>query len=281
MTLIVLLICLALQYYTNTAAVLPRYNWVTPYSQWLNSLLKNMPAGNNIWRFILLLIPPLAVVGIIDLLLHARIYGLLEFLFGLIVLLYCMKAENLHTQLRDYLTALHQQDFTKAKQAAEFYSETKQPLQPAELCRNMTRLIYSKVITQVFSYIFWFALLGAYGVILYYVVSPLRQSAKENKTIGQQAQAILDWIPIRLAGLSYALVGHFGAGFSYWLKNFLTDLSHNDELAWKVGLAAQNKDPNDPRCDVEENETTIRMVNHAVIVWLVAIALVVVGYWFA
>ena len=288
MTLIVLLACLALQYFTNTTGALPRFDWMRLYTKSASSFLDKSSLWGSIWGLLALLIPPLFVVGLIDLVLHAKVFGLMEFLFSLIILLYCMYAENLRFKLQPYFEALSRQDFNAANQAAEDYLIGKLPTQPAELCRSITQLFFDKALVQVFSYLFWFAILGVYGVTIYYVVSSLRRLASENNniaspflTIAKQAQAILDWIPLRLAGLSYALVGHFANGFGYWLKHLFSGIDANPELTWKFGLAALNKDPNDLRADLEENKASITLVHHAVIVWLVAIALVVVCYWMA
>lgn len=289
MTLIILLIAIALQYYTNTGTVLPRMSWFAYYIKFMSKFLSSTAIWGNWLGVIALVIPILVIVGIVDLILCHWLYGLLDFLFSLIVLLYCLRAENLKSQLSDYFTALEEQDLVKAGAAAKAFLGKKTPDDVAGMAREVTKGIFQKAITQCFSFIFWFALFGPYGVMTYFVVFELRQFAAKDKEelkqfshAAKQVQAVLDWVPVRLAGLSYALVGNFGAGFGYWLKTLVSGFDFENKLSWSLGLSGlQAKIDDNTNVGEPENIAAIELVNNAVVVWIVVIAIFILGYWFA
>lgn len=289
MTLIILLIALALQYFTNTISVLPRFKWFDQYVNIVGNFLAKTSVWGTLWGLLALIVPILIGVGIIDIIVHGRLFGLIEFLFSLLVLLYCLRAENLKSQLNDYFAALETEDLTKAGNAAKEFLGKKAPEDAAGLARAVTQGIFQKAIVQCFSYIFWFILFGPYGVMLYFVVRELHLLATKEGSelklfleVSKKTQAVLDWLPIRLVALSYALVGHFTPGFAHWIRTFLKGLDVENQLAWTSGLAAMDAKINsDSKASISENVMAINLVNNAVIVWVVVVAIFILGYWFA
>lgn len=291
MTLIILLAVLALQYCTNIISVLPKFNWFEQYVNMLSNFLSKPFALGNLWGIAFVVAPILIIVGIINFVLSGWIFSLIEFLFSLIILLYCLRAENLKAQLNEYFGALEADDLVKAGHAAKEFLGRSVPNDAAGMARAVTQGVFQKAIVQCFSYIFWFALFGLYGVMLYFSVRHFYLLANKSGSklqafadISKKAQAVLDWVPVRLAGLSYALVGHFAAGFSHWLKTLIKvkGLDVDNELAWSLGLAGLNAEINsEAKASAAENIAAINLVNNAVIVWIVVIAIFILGYWLA
>ncbi len=77
---------------------------------------------------------------------------------------------------------------------------------------------------QVFGLVFWFILLGAGGVVLFYLALLLAQKwgEQDEKEFGRfghfaaQAAEALEWLPLRLAAFSFAIVGDFEDAVYCW-----------------------------------------------------------------
>ena len=101
-----------------------------------------------------------------------------------------------------------------------------------------------------------------------------------NKILG-----VLDWVPVRLVGLSYALVGHFGSVFKSWLKKLLQGVSNTQELVAEWGMIAlkQAGTPDISTSTTQAAPNTqqaeaITLIDRSLIVWLVVILLVTFGF---
>ena len=91
-------------------------------------------------------------------------------------------------------------------------------------------------------------------------------------------RSLMDWVPVRLLGLSFALTGQFRPVFAYWcthLAGLATSTSMVAEygqlaLGWSAstGLTPET---------IDESEG---LINRTIILWVVALALVTVGRYF-
>lgn len=138
---------------------------------------------------------------------------------------------------------------------------------------------------QVFAMIFWYALIGPWGVGLYYVLIQLRTTLAKNELeykdllpLLVRAQGIMDWVPVRLLGISFALVGHFSVLFPLWLKELPGKI--DDSQDYVVDWGTKSLELSKPN-DQEQTQTAaaLALVERSVIVWLVALALISVGSW--
>lgn len=126
---------------------------------------------------------------------------------------------------------------------------------------------------QVFAYLFWFSVFGPVGLALYYVT----QQVLEHRVGSQDLvttrllwiQGILDWVPIRLLGLTYALVGEFAQTFKLWLSEWRADLEASQSLPGQYALTALGG-----QLDFHE---AVLLVVRSIWVWIVVLALVSVG----
>jgi len=134
-----------------------------------------------------------------------------------------------------------------------------------------------------FSVIFWFALLGPLGALLYRLSSHSRYTSN-NTTIAKaarQLQAILAWVPAHLAAMAYALTGNYeGARLEFSSKNKQEDLADcNYHTLITAGQGAL-KD-----CDPGGEATCIRaaqsLVQRSLIVWLAVISILTLMDWMA
>ena len=129
--------------------------------------------------------------------------------------------------------------------------------------------IFLTTYQKLFAPLSWYFVFGPVGLTLYFVVATLRAQLPDQKyfvlTLG-----VLDWVPIRLLGLTFALAGNFGAVFKVWMKELFQKVSDNQNQVVTFGEAALAVDSD-----------AVSLVRRALLIWLVVMALMTVVRWFA
>lgn len=125
-----------------------------------------------------------------------------------------------------------------------------------------------------FGVLFWFAILGPTGALLYWFLV-----ASENTAIMQdpnnarlrdavsKVHALAAWIPARVTGFLYVLVGNFTPGFSCWLKCMHNPSLQSSQVLEDCGAAA---------VDTKTDGDSVRLVERTFVAWVVLIVLIVV-----
>lgn len=146
----------------------------------------------------------------------------------------------------------------------------------------------------LFAPMFWFLIFGITGVLIYYIlklyyhiaikkVEPKPVTAKASKTQGQQVKqvshegeqakslrfvkAIIDWLPARLACLTFALAGNFLPVMKKLIGGLLK--LESEQLVASCGEVSDDT-------EVDESFET-DLVQRSVLLWLLVIALVTLG----
>jgi AmpE protein len=292
MTLMIILVCLALQRYFSLGETVHQMNWFTRYIHFMNISLDKNNKLRGILKVVLLVLPLTLIVGLLDYIFHHGIWHVVAFLLSLLVLMYCFDAHDLRHQLSAYFSAAKNQDHQSAYEyGAEFVAKNQEELPAAgwpQLIRDVTRSIFLRADRHVFAVIFWFVILGPTAALFYRLVlqlscfnledpslTDLRQSAK-------RLQAILDWIPVRITGLTYALAGNFNYAFSHWWPELFKSPQQSQDLAYQAGLAALEIDQLPAtNAEITENEQALNLVDRTLVIWLVIIAIFTLGAWIA
>lgn len=297
MVLITILIVLVVQRFANIANWF-KTEWFETYLGWLRPALAKSPP----WLALaVVLLPVFVVLGILDLLLSLHLFGLFYLVLATAVLLLCMDARNLKNQLTAYFGHAEKKDIEAASNAvASFLNDTNAttnattptttmpqslPQTFPELYRSVTKSILTKSYTQVFALLFWFAVLGVYGASGYAILTLLRRTAvKVDGSFGDIArnaeitQNIMDWLPVRVIGVCYALVGHFVHAFKCVLKNLKLGLQDNQKFTVESGLTSLGANIEDTStASLEENSNALALIDRALIAWIIVVALVTLG----
>ncbi len=242
MALLIILIAISAQRFLQILSVPYRLNWATGYYDWMAKKIDYVSKGHGLLGLAILVVPLLLVVSIIfSIVFH--IFGIVGYAaLSLILLWYYMDARDL----------------------------VKDPLEDQQTPQQLLQTVYHAL----FGLVFWYALFGPVGVSLYYIMMLFCQCLSthddaQSKEIGVHAQkvlAVLDWVPVRLFTLSFALVGSFSSVFKVWVKHAL------DGLDPQLQLIQQCAEP-----IVQEQEDAISLLNRVLVVWLIVIALVTIG----
>ena len=181
------------------------------------------------------------LTAIIYSLLLNLLFGLLGFLFSIAVLLYCLGSLRYS--------------------ADESYT-----------------VLADKAVERLFAIVFWFAILGPVGAVLYRLNWQVKQQQQENEVVVavDSLQNVLDWIPVRLLAFCFALVGHFSAVIGFWTTQALTGLEENKNIllgSFEKSFQAEQQTILDKR--LVPSQYMIQLIYRSLVVWLVVLALVV------
>lgn len=277
MSLIIILIALLLERLTPLGLHLKKLSGFDRYQL----KIQEITANNGVVNLLLAVLPVIIVVWLVQIFLVGVAHGLFSWVFGLLVLMFSLGKSNLRSQVDDCLELVEQD---KEEEAKEFFKEHFYSLPPEHgTAKELIAVIFKESHQRIFSVIFWFVLLGPVGAILYRLLHCLSAHFvvdHEDKSIYKIAVwcvSILDWIPVRLMALSFALIGHFDAVLPVWLKSLQPKLSINYESLSHCGNASLSL-TDDPHSVVAQAQldAAFTLVNRSLLVWLVVIALIVV-----
>ncbi|TLY47805.1 MAG: hypothetical protein E6K54_05330 [Gammaproteobacteria bacterium] len=244
MTFITLLLCLGLERFLHRGNFLARFNWFEQYVSKINDLTKNMSWTQQYFIPLLFVVLPIVIpVAIIYFLSAAFVQGLLAFIIGAAVLFYCLGPINIF--------------------------DTKQVHQP----------IFWQANESLFAVIFWMALLGPIAALIYRLVERSAHIHASYPALGKSAQqirALLDWLPIRLFSMLFALAGNFVQTSHFCLDYLFRDVSFNRELIEKSGRIALGLDETAELND-ESYGSALKLIDRDLILFLIIVFAVSLG----
>ncbi|NNM83439.1 MAG: CobD/CbiB family protein [Burkholderiales bacterium] len=191
------------------------------YFDWLKKHLTTGESKHSIFAW-LLAMAPAVLAGVVGVVFH-RINPALGWAWGVFILYLTMGFRQFSHAYTGIDRALRDLDLQKARNllgawrgasAAEFNAE--------EVARVSIEqgLIHSHV--YVFGVIFYFAAFGPMGAVFYRIATVLGEEWGSDEDSGfsgkfaARAFEILDWIPVRLTALSFAIVGDFEDALYCW-----------------------------------------------------------------
>lgn len=287
MTLITILICLMLQRLLGIGVVLHQIDWFSPYLQWVKANLNKINANvQGLIQIIVAVLPILLLLTLLNYLLKNWLFGGVHFLLAVVILFYCLNAPDLKKQLENYFAAIGKQDDVDAHKYATEFLGYEAPQNKVETTQAIIQTIFLRSYEGVFAILFWYLLLGIVGAALYYLINlvykystdPASSDAKLAEAVAEVRNA-LDWIPVRLLGITYALMGHFVAGFSYCLGRIKEGIHSSRELAISTGIAALDLKKKSLENSIISIIQVIDLINRSLILWIVVIAFFTISAW--
>lgn len=229
-------------------AVLKRFKNVSPYLTLAVTIL-----------------PLLIVVGIINMIVANWLYGFIQLIFHLIVVLYCLGPKNFWANAFASINALVQGDTAGDKQS---------------LHRQLLNQLFVAANRRVFAIVFWYFILGVVGAVLYRAVS-LSSTDSEQETVTELApsarviETVLDWLPVRVFTFLFALAGHFVQVLTCWRKLVLLGLSSNETMLTECGIAALGGEEGQLAEDGSVEKSAISLLDRVFVIVLIIIAIFV------
>lgn len=253
-------------------------SWFEHYTDMLGNFIK---AENNLVKLVLILLLPLAIILLIQLMMMDFLFGVPYFVFGIIVLLYCLGPACLSSDIDAYLDARSLGDDDEALHYAGVLTETAASAVPDQQTSDVTRAILHVANERIFSVLFWFVVLGPFGAVLYRLITNISKREEVDPLVQSATliQSIIAWIPAHLLAVGYALTGHFDGAFrAYQSRPHESDISlSNYDVLVTTGLGALRGQ------EVTDEISSIKgardLVMRSIMVWIAVLALLTLGGW--
>lgn len=148
------------------------------------------------------------------------------------------------------------------------------PEYSVDYATTLLSCLFTAVFKRMFVVVFWFAVLGPVGALLYRLIA--LNNNYDATPNWHKALDILEWLPIRVLGLLYALAGNFTGTMQVYRQYALTGLQNNKTLLSATGNAALGYDQAEPDITNHGNllKDGVELFNRALIIFLIVIAAV-------
>jgi len=199
---------------------------------------KNLP---TYWRFGICVGLPSVLTLIVAASLSDWLQGLLWLLLSLVVLIYATKIYDLDELFDEQVRWL------RAVNNDDELADVLQRQEDFQLSH-----IYD-MFQSIVPGLFWFLVLGSAGTLFYvFTVQYLDRLDEDDPEVGLLDTIVywLEWLPARITGLLFSLVGNFGPTIDYWLNHATdTEESHAVHLSVMASIASEKPPEHDD--DVE------------------------------
>lgn len=225
MTFIIVLSALLLNHYWRHNRLLAVDGWFERWLRFLESRSEAWSQTQPAWPLalpMLAVVLPLLPVALLLWLVQGQLMGLLTLALHLALVMYCLPRVNLDTLVEDYLERWNRGNF----EAAYLHSEQLAPGifdesfdDYARMHEQFSRFVLVCCFRRIMAVLFWYILLGPLAALFYVLIQFLLRShhlLMQPRALRQVQQllAILDWLPVRLVALAFALAGDFVAAFN-------------------------------------------------------------------
>ncbi|MFV3403697.1 MULTISPECIES: regulatory signaling modulator protein AmpE [Pseudomonas] len=227
---------------------------------------KTQPA----WALALLVLAPVALLVLLLHVLEPVAYGLLALPLHLLVLLYSLGRGDVKAALGPFRDAWRRGD----DQAALHVAERDLGL-AADDSEGLIKRVQGHLLWQAyqsfFAVIFWYFLLGPGAALAYRLLALSADNSRQPglQGLAGQLRHALDWLPVRVVALSFALVGNFVAVTRVMLHALLDWQASAAQLVAQVGRVAD---------DIPEQESRQQGLEHLDSLWELLLRCAVLWY---
>ena len=230
----------------------------------------------------------------------------LGWLWTVLVLYACLGFREVVTALREIFDALRGGDLDRARELlARWRGEPAGPYAEADIAKAAVETALLRAHREVFGVIFWFVLLpGPAGALLY------RLAAEMDRRWGQRRDAefrafgrfsarafhALDWLPVRLSAVGFAIAGNFEDAVATWRSHAQAWLDATQGILLASGAGALGVRLGGPLPleagvdfrpdlgggelpDADTLQSALYLLWRTLIVWLVLLLLVTLARW--
>jgi adenosylcobinamide-phosphate synthase len=197
---------------------------LTRYAHMLESQLNGGERRHGVIAWLLAVLPVIAVVVAV----YYALRGMsppAAWLWNIVVLYFTLGFRQFSHYFTEIEEALRAGDLAKARELlGRWRGESAQEFSAGETARVAIEQGLLASHRHVFGTLFWFLVLGVAGAALYYLSAALAdkwgsRAGAESAEFGRFAASAfhwIDWLPVRLTALSFAVAGDFMDAFYCW-----------------------------------------------------------------
>jgi len=219
MTIIAILLAFALCHFIRELGRIRKNQWLTGWVGFANDAFGRLPGWQDVAGFLVIIAVPLVLLLLFNRLLYSVLGNAGSFLLALVVLIYSFGPRDLDT---DVAAIIESDDEDRRDEALAELLDGPVP-EDEEACRGAAvDAVFQQALRRWFGVIFWFAVLGIVGALLYRMVDWL--DSEEPKVTPEQRgrfvslQQIMDWPAAQLMTLGLAIATDFDSVFKAWKR---------------------------------------------------------------
>ena len=219
MTIIAILLAFALCHFIRELGRIRKNQWLTGWVGFANDAFGRLPGWSDVAGFLVILAIPLVVMLLFDRLFYSALGSTGSFLLALAVLIYSFGPRDLDT---DVAGIIESDDENQRDEALRDLLDGPVP-EDEDACKDAAvDAVFQQGLRRWFGVIFWFAVLGIVGALLYRMVDWL--DSEEPKVTPEQRgrfvrlQQIMDWPAAQLMTLALAIATDFDSVFKAWKR---------------------------------------------------------------
>lgn len=252
-------------------------SWFEYYSELLTRVFS---FGNGLVKLVAVLLLPVLFVLAIQISISGFLFGLPYFIFGILLLIYCLGPACLSGEIDAYMDARSLGDEDEALHYAGVITEQAASTVPDQQTTDVTRAILYAANDRVFSVIFWFVWLGPVGILLYRLIAHMSKDEGHDGDMKEWAiilHSLMIWIPARMLAFGYALTGHFdGALAAYNNRPYESDISITSyDTLVATGLGALKE--SNISDEISAIAAARNLVMRSIMVWIAVLAVLTLG----
>lgn len=265
MEFLAIIVSVVIRYLGHAESKLHHDNWFYR----LGAFLQRLSVGQKPAQVLAILVPVIAIYFLQNNF-EGRGFGIPELVLMLFVLLYSLGRDDLNAILAQYGHSLRHEDIQAAALVVQDTSEGAPPENFQQLQAGVEQWSVYRRFEHWFAVVFWFCLLGPAGALAYRLV---QLSVTKNGLLSAALQ-LLDWLPVRIIGLSFALIGDFVSAVQE-LQACFTSSAKSDACLYKLACAALQLD-SDAELTAEQGvarlEKLANLLRRSLILWVALIA---------
>ncbi len=282
-TLIAAVIALVVGHALPDLGRLRRFDWLPAWTRLVDRL-----GGVAPWISVLLvLLPPLLLLGLLQWALAGKAFGLASLALGVVVLFYAWGPRDLDLDVEAVATA------PDADRRASALESLGLPAAGMLSPTQAVDAVFTEALRRWFAVLFWFALLGPVGALGYRMVALLARrdgvadpGDSARRAIHETLARALEWAPAHLMTLALAIAADFDAVARAWRDFhaergdwFTLDAGFLKAAARASVDADIELDPAliDARAGIAELEEALGLNWRVLIVWGIVFALMVLA----
>lgn len=226
MTIIAILLAFTLCHFVRELGGLRRFTWLRSWQGVAKQTFSGLPGWDGFTGFLVIILVPLLVLVLVYLVFEAALGPTGVFLLALLVLIYTFGPRDLDTDVSGIVKA----------ESVEARNEALEALLGGEIpededdCREATvDAVFLEAQRRWIAIIFWFAVLGIVGALLYRMVDRLLSDkhdlSEEQRWMFERMRQVMDWPAAQLTTLALAVATDFDSVFAAW-KQYHDEQGH-------------------------------------------------------
>lgn len=225
MTIIAILLAFGLCYFIRDLGRLHRFEWLGPFVRRCQDLLGFLPGWPGITGFLVLTLLPLLAIGLLNGIALGLLGTLGGFLLAVAVLIYTLGPHDLDTDIDAIVHA--EDDEAQARAMQNLLGHC--PPDNEACMEKAVEAVFREALERWFGTIFWFAILGVFGAVLYRLTDRITAGGIDlppgQLALFTRLRQVLEWPVAQLMTLALGLATDFDSVHKAW-KQYHDEQGH-------------------------------------------------------